>query len=323
MSAPVNLAGVDLNLLLAFEALLKHGSVTHAGAAIGLSQPSMSHALKRLRHLLDDELFCRDGSGMQPTPRAQELAPYIIEGLALLRAAMNQKIEFVPTESDRRFILGMSDVAAFGVLPLLMPALRRLAPKMDLIVVDLAAAEATEELRLGKIDLALNAFVEISAELQSRTLFTIPMTCVVDRRNPRLKDGALSLEAFKELPHVQVAGARSGLVTDYEVQAIGIRRRVALQVPHSLAVPAAVLGTDLIAVLDSLTASAFRDWPDLCFVPPPIPMAPVGALALWHSRNQYDSGHKWLRELIFELQMCTSEEPGWSRHQLQPFPLIR
>jgi len=318
MSTPVNLAGVDLNLLLAFEALLKHGSVTQAAAAIGLSQPSMSHALKRLRHLFNDEVFYRDNTGMHPTARAQELAPNIVEGLALFRAAMNHKVEFVPAESDRRFIVSMSDVAAFGLLPRLVPELRRQAPNMDLTIVDRKAAEAIEELRVGKIDLALNAFVEIPAELQSRTLFTIPMTCVVDHRNSRLKNGTLSMEAFIELPHVQIADGRSSVVTEYEVQAIGIRRRVAVQLPHSLAVPGAVRGTDLIALVDGPTADVFRGWPDLCFVPPPIPVTPVGALALWHTRSQYDPGHKWLRERIFDLAEVIAGEAGQPSLQIPP-----
>lgn len=299
MLRPINLAGVDLNLLVAFEALLEEQNVSRAASKVGLSQPSMSHALKRLRELFHDDLFRRGPTGMEPTPRALELSAEIIPGLAKLRGALNQQVRFDPATAERLFTLGLSDIGSFHLLPLLMPALRAQAPMVQISVVDLEPREAAHRLQLGEIDLATNAFAELPANLLSRPLFSFPIVCVLDRRNPRLKRGRLDVDAFLELPHVssgQVSG--KGIPTDFELNALGLRRRIALHVPHFLAIPGAVLGTDMIAVFDAHTAQAFAGWPDLAIVPAPLPISPVAAQIVWHPRSNEDAGHTWLRNLV-------------------------
>lgn len=305
----VRLSSVNLNLLVAFEALLEEGSVSRAADRIGLSQPSVSHALRHLRALFDDELFQRGPGGMVPTARARELATQVIPGLANLRLALNDRITFDPATSKRHFTLGLSDIGSFEVLPLLMPHLRRHAPEITVEVADVSAIEAVTKLHAGEIDLALNAFPELPADLLSEPLTPLEVVCLVDRNNPVLKDGALDLGGFLSAPHVAV-GSPSSTVTppDFALNAMGLRRRVVLHVPHFLAIPGAIVGTDLIAVFDAHAATRFAHLADLVAIAPPIPLQPPMALMVWHPRHNDDLGHIWLRSAMRSLHGMPGSE---------------
>ena len=303
----INLAALDLNLFLAFEALYEERHVSKAGAKIGLSQPSMSHALRRLRELLDDELFVRGAGGMVPTALATELARQILPGLGQIRAAMDARGRFDAGASERRFVIGLNDRGSFQVLPHLMPRVRAQAPGVSLRIVNVGASDAVEQILSGEIDLACGVFFSLPVELESRKLGAQELVCVTDRRNPRLAGRALDLDAFLDLPHVQVAvNADLGIPVDAALGVMVLHRRVALVVPHYLSVPGSVLGTDMIGVCDTRSL-AVRDWgPDLRIDPLPLPLPDPGYSAIWHRRSRSDPGHAWLRELIGEGAKCAS-----------------
>ena len=133
MIGHMDIAGFDLNLMKAFDALYAERHVTRAGSRIGLSQSAMSGALTRLRELLGDELFVRTPSGMQPTPRAHDLAGPVSDALRLLRSAL-QADSFDPATADNTVTLAMTDYAAFVLLPPLMARLSVDAPHINVRV---------------------------------------------------------------------------------------------------------------------------------------------------------------------------------------------
>jgi DNA-binding transcriptional LysR family regulator len=239
---------------------------------------------------------------MVPTPRARELATQITPGLANLRHALNDRAAFDPGNASRHFTLGLSDIGSFEVLPLLMPDLRRTAPGISLEVADVSAQEAVAKLHMGEIDLALNAFPDLPADLLSQPLSPLKVVCIADRSNPYLKNGALDLDGFLNAPHVAI-GSPSSTVTppDFSLNAMGIRRRIVLHVPHFLAIPGAILGTDMIAIFDAHAAMRFSHLPDLLVVDPPVPLQTPTALMIWHPRSNNDAGHLWLRNTLQKL----------------------
>jgi DNA-binding transcriptional LysR family regulator len=307
---PINLAAFDLNLLIAFEALYEERHVSRAGAKIGLSQPSMSHALKRLRETFGDELFTRGPGGMTPTANAVELARHILPGIGQLRAVMSGGTEFDALASERRFIIGLTDLGSFSVLPRLTPALRSSAPGVSLTVVPVGSRDAIDKILTGEIELACSVFQDLPSDIDSHKITELASVCVTDRRNPRLAGRSLDLDTFLDLPHVQIAvNADPGAAVDAELAALSLRRRIAVVVPHFLAVPGAVLGTDLIGVIDSEAMLAFQGWEDLRFDPLPVNVPNLGVSMVWHRRSRRDPGHRWLRELIAERVAGPPAEP--------------
>jgi DNA-binding transcriptional LysR family regulator len=296
---PVNLAAYDLNLLVAFEALYQERHVSRAGTRVGLSQPSMSHALKRLRELFGDNLFDRREGTMIPTARAEELARDLLPGLGLIRAVISEGSSFDAHESKRSFSIGLTDVGSFLVLPRLMPALRLEAPSTSLSVVNVGARDAIEHLLAGTVELACGIYHELPASIESHRLNITSSMCISDRRNPRLAGRNLDIEAFLELSHVRIAvNDDPGAAIDAELASLSLRRHIALSIPHFLAVPGAIIGTDMLAVVDTDSLQAFRHWPELRIDPVPIPIPDLGISVIWHRRSTSDPGHKWLREKL-------------------------
>src|SRR5438067_1591269 len=152
----VHFEHLDLNLLRVFEALIQERSATRAGARLGLTQSAISHALNRLRYVLNDELFVRGSDGMQPTERATEIAPRLRQGLLQLQLALTPS-EFVPATTDRRFTITCTEYAGAIVLPALIARLRAAAPAASLNVLP-SNLGVSDIIRNGRADLAIGSF---------------------------------------------------------------------------------------------------------------------------------------------------------------------
>ena len=243
----MDITGFDLNLLKAFEALHAERHVTRAGQRIGLSQSAMSGALTRLRELFGDELFVRSPDGMQPTPRAADLAGPVSAALRLLRDAL-QADAFDPAAADHTVTMAMTDYAAFVLLPPLLARLAVEAPGLNVRVRGIfGRTEALDLLDNGAADLAVGFPVEASARILVRPLLQEGFACIARRDHPAFAEGA-GPEAFAAALHLLVSpeGDRTGIV-DRGLAAIGLRRRIVLSLPQFLAAPFVVADTDLVA----------------------------------------------------------------------------
>lgn len=293
-----NLRAVDLNLLVVLEALLIEGRVSRASVRLGMSQPAVSHALNRLRHLLDDPLFVRGPRGLAPTGRALAVQAPLREALDRVRAMVDEPL-FDPSEARQTFRLAMSDYGAALVLPALLARIRAEAPGIDLIVTQHTREDAIRLVLDGALDLALGVFPELPPGFRSSLLVDERFACVADRANPALRKGTLTLDAYLRAPHllVSVHGEPEGEV-EAALAHLGFRRRVAAILPHFMVAPSLVLGTDLLLTLASRGLREHGHDPRLVTVDPPFAIPAFPFVQVWHARNDASDAQAWLRRQV-------------------------
>lgn len=295
----MNLAAVDLNLLTAFEALMGERNVTRAGARIGLSQPAMSAALRRLRDLVGDPLLVRAGGAMHPTPRAIELAGPVHEALAQIRLALGPRA-FDPASAQQRFNLTTADYSELVILPGLMRALAGRAPGVDLRVVNSDRVSGVELVESGDADIAIMPFPHGVSHLRTCTLFHDSHHCIAAEGRTDFARG-MTLEAYAAASHVvaSVEGRGTSNV-DSALAALGLSRRIGLAVPHFLVIPHVVAASAMIATVPSRLAQAFAG-NGLALFAPPLALEDFSVQLVWHQRRDRDPAHLWLRDLIAEI----------------------
>ena len=292
------LSAIDLNLLVAFDALISERHVSRAAQKLGRSQSALSHALARLRDLFQDELFVRSQQSMQATQRALELAMPIRAALDRIDLAIHSNPAFDPAEVKRTFTLGMSDYTAFLFLPRLICHIRRVAPGIKLLVRHANRDEGSRWVLSGEIDLALGNFAKTSTRLHRHVLYEEQLVCVSWQGHTALAS-PLTLDDYLTLPHllVSINGEPSGIVDQVLAQQ-GLEREVVAVVPHYLVVPAVVQHTDLIATVSTRIPHIFAEFNELRFAKPPLILPPIPITQIYDRRFESDAGHVWLRELI-------------------------
>jgi DNA-binding transcriptional LysR family regulator len=298
----VNLAGVDLNLLVALDALLDERSVTRAAARVGLSQPGMSNTLARLRQLFGDPLLVRQGATMAPTPRAEALVRPVREALALIESAIERHPTFDAARDARSFTIGCSD---YSVLMLIGPLVGRLAaeaPGLSIQVVP-RTVDAARALNAGDVDLIIEPTeIMAGAALPSRHLFDDRWMCCVWEGN-RLVGEEMTLETYLRLGHVtySVGGAQPISLADQHVVGNGLRRHVEFSVETFLLAPFLLQGTELVTLVLARAGPHLRRTAAVRLLEAPIPFPVLSEALWWHPRSTADPAHAWLRERIAEI----------------------
>jgi DNA-binding transcriptional LysR family regulator len=301
----VNITSVNLNLLLAFEALIEERSVSRAATRIGLSQPAMSNALGRLRATFSDPLFIRTARGMTATARALELAGPVRSGLTQIRAALAERPRFDPAVSTRSFRLAMTDYAELLLIGPLMRGIQHRAPEVQILIrrLDRIFIAPEAELRAGTFDAAIGFFPEantLEPGTYSRDLFVEENVCMARKGHPLMRK-RLTLRQFAAASHVGVfyrADSR-GLI-DNILAGHGLRRRLQAATPHFLTVPYVVAESDMIAVVPAGLAARFRKKLALEVRKSPLRLPPFHMRLLWHDHTAADPAHAWLRAEILE-----------------------
>jgi DNA-binding transcriptional LysR family regulator len=232
----VNLAAIDLNLLVALDALLSEASVTRAAARIGRSQPATTHALNRARALLGDPLLVRVGGSLRPTQRARALAPRIRRLLDQLAEVLGTASGFTPADVDS-VALGTTDYVGFVLVPGILRACRRDAPSMALRLRALGGdRDPLAPLADGAIDLAIGTFPHIPAGLRAEEILRDQFVCLVRKDHPVARRPTLA--QFAGLDHVLVTSPSEDLgPVDHALARRGRGRRIAAYVPHFLVAP--------------------------------------------------------------------------------------
>lgn len=299
----MNVSNLDLNLLRVFDAILAEGNLTRAARRLALSQPAMSNALARLRDALGDPLFLRTGKGMLPTPRARQLAEPVRQALDLLHNALRPDTAFDYGASSRGFSLAVEDYGEVVLMPRLADWLMQAAPGVQLRVRAERGAALREELRTGGLDLAVDYFPLRDADCHNRRLLEDELVSMVRRDHPALGDTpSMSVEQYARLPHV-VLDRRGGAgpVVDRVLRGMGLKRRIAMRVPHFLSMPLMVRGSDLICTLPRRMAQVYAEHFGLRLLRTPLELPPVPVYLVWHRSNDADPGQRWLRETLLEL----------------------
>ncbi|HYQ15317.1 MAG TPA: LysR family transcriptional regulator [Polyangiaceae bacterium] len=296
----MNINAVNLNLLVAFDALFEELSVTAAARRAGVTQPAMSNTLAQLRALFGDPLFLRHRTGLTPTARAKQLAEPIRSGLRLLQGALVGQ-SFDAATSKRRFVIAASDYVELVLLPSLLRRLQERAPGVRLQLRPWGLHEAPPELARGEVDLMLGFYDKLPPHHHEQALFADEYVCVVRRRHPTVKN-KLTLAQYLQLSHVLVSSrADSPGSVDRALAALGKQRTVGARVSHFLTVPVLVSRTDFVAALDRRVAEVFASPLGLKLFPPPLKL-PKGTIGqVWHDQQDGDPGQRWLRELIADV----------------------
>ncbi|QGM47608.1 LysR family transcriptional regulator [Methylocystis heyeri] len=295
---------VDLNLLVALDALLDERSVTRAAERLAMSQPALSNALHRLRGLFADPLFTRGQRGLIPTARALELA-LPIKGLLRGADELLQPQTFHPAATTTEFKIATTD---YMFVTLLVPLIERLqsdGPGIAVTVRSLESPDIPDRLARGELDLAISIPEFSAPHLQSRWLYTDRYVGAMRRHHPLARIRELSIADLCGHPHTLVApaGGRVSGPVDDALARLGTKRAIRASVPSFLALPYLLACTDLIAVCPERLSRTFGA--ELVVFEIPLNIPSFDVIAVWHARSHNDAAHRWLRQALAALSSET------------------
>ena len=315
----MNLDRLDLNLLRVFDAVFEERNLIRAAKRLHLSQSAISHALGRLRSSVDDDLFVRTASGMQPTSRALAMAGPLRSALRQIGSALGDD-PFVPATTDRQFVVAASDYITMLLVGRLGGEIQHHAPFANLVIRPSTRIDLAGQIDLGRIDVAIGVFAEIPARFRSMRLWTQVDSLAMRPGHPlagQAVNGA-DLLAYP-LAAVSLGGPEEGAVDGYIAER-GLARqsdmfdrqalcaalapelpRLRMLVAHALAVPSLLADSDMLAVLPSPLARFFAREHGLVAVSLPYPSRPVDVHAIWHERSEADPAHAWIRGRLADL----------------------
>lgn len=290
------MAKTDLNLVVIFDAIMREQSVTVAAERLAMTQPSVSNALSRMRHVWRDPLFVKEGRGLRPTPFAESLWQQISSPLMDIRHAVNP-MEFDPSTHERCFRIALTD----GLTGMFWTPLRQYieahAPNIDIHAVPYVG-ELEHQLMTADVDMVMGHYFGRHPQIAARALFENPFV-VVMRPGHELTNGELSLERFVESEQllVSLSGHAEGSV-DIRLAEMGMSRRLAMTLNTFAGAAELVRETNLITVLPYPVVAKYVQRGELVARPTPLSVpTPIMYLA-WHKRGERDPGLLWLRQVI-------------------------
>ncbi|MDN3518101.1 LysR family transcriptional regulator [Aquisalimonas lutea] len=289
---------LDLNLLLAFDALIRERSVTRAAAQLGLTQSAMSHALRRLREYFNDPLFVKVGDAMKPTPKAEHLSATVLQVVALIRDDVVSQAAFDAAKAKRRFRLSMTDMGELVFLPKIIDHLRQSAPNCSVRTIQPPTEQVAWILESGEADLALGSLHSVPEGLYQQKLFLHPFVTIVSAQNTEIGD-RISLEKFCQMQHIVVT--LSGKTDPYDrvYEDNGIQRDIYLVTPHFLTVPHILeQNPNMVATVPFELGRVFQKNNVIRMIHPPIELPPIPIRQYWHPRYHHDEANVWLRKFI-------------------------
>ncbi len=292
----MNTNGVDLNLLQTFHAVHAEGSVTRAAVRLGVSQPTVSHALTRLRRLYRDPLFVRTQRGVAPTAKADRLAEAVRHALHVLDVAIQEGVRYEPAASDRTFRLHMSDIGETVFLPRLLQALAVRAPNVRIETFQFDDDDIGPALESGRIDLAIG-YIPSLAEFERAALLAEHYVVLMRAGHPEAKRATTRAA----LARLRYAVVRSHGATARALKALGLSANIRLSMPHFLVLPPILAATDLAVVMPARLAEVFRELGDFAVWRPRVGLPAFDVSVHWSWRFAGDPGTRWLRELIVAL----------------------
>ena len=323
----MSIGRTDLNLLKVFEAVYEERNLLLAGKRLHLTQSAVSHALRRLRELVGDELFMRTPKGMVPTGRAAAMAPTLRESLRRIEGALGVE-SFSPDRSTRRFVIAANDHVTSVIVAPLSRELQALATGVDLVIRPSTRLDLAEQIDLGRIDLAIGIFAQVPPRLNSRTLMSQGEAILMRTGHPAARR-KLKLDDLAKYPLVtlSVGGQEEGAVDGFILER-GLARqsemfdrhaleealagsarppRMRITVPHALAIPALLRETPMLAIVPESLAVALAGSGELACRRPPYRAGTSTLRGVWHARDEHDAGHAWLRERVAAIARSAEE----------------
>lgn len=328
MGAALAIGRIDLNLIKVFDAVFEDRNLLRAGRRLNISSSAVSHALARLRQVVGDELFVRTATGMAPTARATAMADDLRSSLQKIAATLGVD-EFSPSTSLRKFVVAANDHLTAVIVAQLSRLVVAEAPGIDLVIRPSTRLDLAEQIDLGRIDLALGIFQQVPAHFRSFTLMTEGDLVVMHNTHPAAQR-TLMLEDMATYPllTVSVGGQEEGAVGGFILErglarqsemfdrnalqealaTIGAAPRYRTTIPHTLAIPTMMKGTDLLSILPCSLARLLVADGEFVMARPPYQVASSTFRGVWHSRNDHDAAQLWLHQTVLRAAKIAAEK---------------
>lgn len=296
----MNYERFDLNLLNVFDAVMTELNVTRASVQLNMTQPAVSNALKRLRHLLNDELFIKVPSGVSPTPKALEIWQPLREALYQIRQTL-EPTEFNHATETATFTVALNDFSAALILPPLTKVIEAITPNINLRTIPNTHINAVLLLEQAEIDIAIGVFPGSPPRLRSQPLLTSSWICAMRRDHP-LARRKLTLDCYAQAKHllVTLTGEVTGLIEPL-LQERGLNRRIGLTVNQFSIAPQILVNSDLIAILPTRVIQLSGIADQLHLAPVPLDLNPTSVKMMWHERSQQNTAQTWFRTQLTEV----------------------
>jgi DNA-binding transcriptional LysR family regulator len=292
----VKLRSIDLNLLVVFDAMMRERNVTRAGKQLGLSQPAMSHALTRLRYMLNDALFVRSPKGMLPTPRAEELAPPLRQALDGLQHAL-EPATFDPT-AKRTFRIAADNYAAIVLVAPIVARVGRDAPGVTLEFLPSGTLDVFDLLDRSQLELAIGSFARQAERFSWQRLLQDSFVALLRKRNRTAAGHEITMEKLAALPHLEISSAHHP--TDFVDAALARRqltREVSVRAPF-VSAARILAASDTVCVLPRRMALQLASDRLLVIRPLPHPTPSIETFMIWPRSFDNQPAHRWLRQNI-------------------------
>lgn len=295
----MSLSGVDLNLLVALDALLTERNVTRAAERMSLGQSAMSAALARLRKQLGDPLLVREGRTYRLTTLAESLVEPVREAVAAADQVLGVRRPFDPRTDERTFVVVASDYVTLVLLRPLLAELAVEAPRVRISVVA-TGSDFDDRLRRGSADLLIYPvdLAEPLGGLPRTVLFSDRFVLTGDRDNPDLDD-EVDVERFSRLPYAGISGAVPSVV-ESQFEALGIVPRIEVLTQSHVILPFLVAGTRLVSFVPERLVRAVSAHAHVRTVRSPVELRPLVEAMYWATRSSDDPAHRWLRARLVE-----------------------
>ncbi|MDE2503459.1 MAG: LysR family transcriptional regulator, partial [Burkholderiales bacterium] len=280
---------LDIRLLQLFELIHRTRSVTRAAEQLGLSQPTVSIWLGKLRRRFDDALFVRTPAGMLPTPRAEVLVATTRELLASWRRLLADAPAFDPAGATRRFRICMTDASHLTLMPRLLARVRSLAPAVQLVALRIGA-DTAQALQAGDADVAIGHVPWLDAGFYQQTLYAQDWVCLVNHAHPRIAK-VLSLRAYAAEAHVAIPAGTGAELLEQALARRQVARRVVLELPGFLGLGGVIAASDLVATLPRHIGETLAGLAGLRVLACPVDVPTFSVKQHWHARFHDDPGN--------------------------------
>jgi len=311
MPQDIDLRRIDLNLLIVFDAIYTAGNITRASQQLGMSQPTVSNALGRLRGQFDDPLFQRSEKGVTPTPFADGLIFPVRQALAILRDTLSINRDFDLANANRTFRLAMNDFTVMGLLPDLLNLIATRASGVRVEVIGQEVLSPMDALLTGEADIAVDTFAKEISGVNFLPLH-IPQGFVAARRSHPILQGTISKQQFSSLGHVALRqDSRMRAHTEAVLLSHGVTRRIICEVSNCIAIPSLITATDLIAVLPGPFARNAARHYDLQILPLPFPSLAQRLQIATLADKGKDTGIEWLCQQLHHGAKQNAVDEHW------------
>ncbi|UHJ65901.1 LysR family transcriptional regulator [Melaminivora jejuensis] len=300
MREPALFDKIDLHLIRVLHTVITERSVSRAALRLGMYQPAVSGALRRLRTLAGDPLLVRSGAGMQPTDAALAM---VEPAASILRAAevlFSDARGFAPRSATRSFRIAASDYLDPLFLPRLVARIKAEAPLCPVEILPLSAdAHYHAHLAQGEADVVIGNWPEPPGDLHLGRLFADEVVCLVSREHPAVRRG-WSQEDWLAAEHIAPTPTHPGArgVIDAHLDALGLARRITVRCAHFSLIPAMVAGSLLVLTTGRQFCERYAQQLPLAMLPAPLAFPRLMYYQLWHARTHHSAAGAWLREAI-------------------------